>query len=102
GTCVRDYIHVEDLADAHVAALDALDSLPAPHRVFNVGTGAGVSVRDMVERMLRIAGSDLEPRVEPRRAGDPAVVVADVTRIRDELGWRARHDVDAILESAWG
>lgn len=101
GSCVRDYVHVQDLAEAHLVALDALGDLAEPHRVYNVGTGHGSSVREMVDTMLRIAGSDLLPQVEPRRPGDPAIVVADVSRIRDELGWAARFGPDDILESAW-
>jgi len=102
GTCVRDYVHVADVADAHLVALDSLaDSGADPYRVFNIGTGTGSSVRELVDRMIAIAGVDVEPLVEPRRAGDPAIVVADASRIRDELGWAARHDLDEMLSSAW-
>jgi UDP-glucose 4-epimerase len=100
GTCVRDYIHVADLASAHLAALDALDD-PDPYRVYNIGTGSGTSVRDLVQALLRVTGSDLGPVVEARRAGDPAVVVADASRIRDELGWTPRHDLADIVASSW-
>lgn len=100
GTCVRDYIHVADLASAHLAALDALDA-PDPYRVYNIGTGSGTSVRELVQALLRVTGSGLDPVVEPRRAGDPAVVVADASRIRDELGWIPRHDLDDIVASSW-
>lgn len=99
GTCVRDFIHVSDVTDAHLVALDALAVGPA-HRVFNVGTGEGATVRQVVDRLIRITGSEVAPRVEPRRAGDPAIVVADVARIRRELGWSARFDLDGILASA--
>jgi UDP-glucose 4-epimerase len=102
GTCVRDYVHVADVADAHLVALDALaDAGADPYRVFNIGTGTGSSVRELVDRMIAIAGVEVEPLVEPRRAGDPAIVVADASRIRDELGWVARHDLDEMLSSAW-
>jgi UDP-glucose 4-epimerase len=102
GTCVRDYVHVADVADAHLAALDALASGSGEaYRVFNIGTGTGSSVRELVDRMIAISGSALEPQVEPRRAGDPAVVVADASRIRSELGWQPRFDLDAMLTSAW-
>jgi UDP-glucose 4-epimerase len=100
GSCVRDYIHVADLADAHLAALDALDAGPA-NRVFNVGTGAGASVREVIDHLIRISGVQVSPRTEPRRAGDPAVVVADPTRIREQLGWGALRTLDDILSSAW-
>ena len=99
GTCVRDFVHVRDLAEAHLAVLDALPTQPEPHRVYNVGTGVGASVRDVVEG-IRHRLIDAPPAiVRPRRPGDPAAVVADVSRIADELGWRARHDLDDILDS---
>lgn len=102
GTCVRDYVHVADVADAHLAALDALAAETGePYRVFNIGTGTGSSVRDLVTRMIEISGSRLEPEIAPRRAGDPAVVVADAGRIRRELGWEARYGLDDMLRSAW-
>jgi UDP-glucose 4-epimerase len=100
GTCVRDYIHVADLAEAHLAALDALAS-GSGHRVYNVGTGEGATVRDVIDHLTRISGSDVAPRVEPRRPGDPAIVVADPSRIHAELGWRAQRTLDDILASAW-
>lgn len=100
GTCVRDYIHVSDVASAHLTALDALSAGPA-YRVYNIGTGTGTSVRELVRALLQVAGSSLEPIVEPRRAGDPAVVVADASRIRAELGWQPRHDLADIVDSAW-
>ncbi len=101
GTCVRDYVHVLDLADAHLVTLDALVEGEPRHEVYNVGTGAGSSVREMVDEILAVAGSSLEPEVRPRRAGDPAVVVADAGRIADRLGWRARRGVPEIIASAW-
>ncbi len=102
GTCIRDYVHVADVADAHLAALDALAGIDVPaYRVFNLGTGVGSSVRHLVEVMTRLAGSDIAPSIQPRRAGDPAMVVADPSRIAAELGWRARADLDEILSSAW-
>lgn len=100
GTCVRDYIHVADLADAHLAALDALGGGPA-HRVYNVGTGEGSTVREVIDHLTRISGVHIAPRVEPRRSGDPAIVVADPSRIQAELGWRAQRTLDDTLVSAW-
>jgi UDP-glucose 4-epimerase len=99
GTCIRDFVHVSDVADAHLAALDAMHEDPSPLRIYNIGTGEGSSVRTLVELMLRAAGSRLEPLVVDRRAGDPAVVVADVSRVEAELGWRARFDVEQIIAS---
>ncbi len=99
GTCVRDFVHVRDLADAHIAVLDALPRQAEPHRVYNIGTGVGSSVREVVEG-IRSRLTDAPAAVtRPRRPGDPAAVVADVSRIAVELGWRAQHDLDDILDS---
>ena len=101
GTCIRDYIHVLDLAEAHLATLDSLRAGSERHDVFNVGTGSGHSVREVIETILKVAGSSLVPDVVPRRAGDPAVVVADASRIADVVGWRSRLTLDDIVRSAW-
>jgi UDP-glucose 4-epimerase len=101
GTCVRDYVHVLDLAEAHLAALDHIDDLEHAHRVYNVGTGTGTSVHEMVAAILKAAQSDLVPAVVARRAGDPAELVAGVDRIQAELGWSARFGLDGIVRSAW-
>ena len=101
GTCVRDFVHVRDLANAHLAVLDALPRQPEAHRVYNVGTGIGSSVREVVEG-IRSRLTDAPAAVtRPRRPGDPAAVVADVSRIAVELGWRAQHDLDDILDSVF-
>lgn len=100
GSCVRDYIHVADVASAHLAALDALQEGPAS-RVYNIGTGRGTSVLELVDALLDVAGSGLKPVIEPRRAGDPPVVVADASRIRADLGWVPSHGLDEIVASAW-
>ncbi|MDQ4084351.1 MAG: UDP-glucose 4-epimerase GalE [Actinomycetota bacterium] len=101
GTCIRDYVHVVDLADAHLAALDYLDRDDRPHDVFNVGTGTGASVREVLEQVAKSTGMDVSPSVGPRRPGDPAALVADVSRIDATLGWRAEHGLAAIVDSAW-
>jgi UDP-glucose 4-epimerase len=101
GTCVRDFVHVRDLADAHLAVLDALPQQPDPHRVFNIGTGVGSSVREVVDGIRSRMPHAPAAVTRPRRPGDPAAVVADVSRIADELGWRAQHDLDDILESVF-
>ncbi len=99
GTCLRDYIHVSDLARAHILALSALE--PPGHHVFNVGTGRPYSVREVVEACARAAGRRV-PAVEgPRRPGDMPVCVADPRRFLDELGFSAEHDLDAMVASAW-
>ena len=101
GTAVRDYVHVSDLAQAHVAALDYLTAAPEP-LIVNLGTGAGYSVRQVVETCRRITGRDIPARDSPRRAGDPPELVAAVKRIHDRLGWRAQmSDLDTIVATAW-
>ncbi|QGN31737.1 UDP-glucose 4-epimerase GalE [Microlunatus sp. Gsoil 973] len=101
GTCIRDYIHVLDLADAHLAALDYLDRDDRPYDIFNVGTGTGSSVSEVLEQIGRSTGYDVRPTIGDRRPGDPATLVADVSRIADALGWRAHHDLAAMVDSAW-
>ncbi|WP_200259664.1 UDP-glucose 4-epimerase GalE [Streptomyces sp. HSG2] len=103
GTCVRDYIHVRDIASAHLAAAVRLEDASAGTALtLNIGRGQGVSVREMVDRVLRVTGhEDVRPVVRDRRAGDPARVVASADRIRRELDWTARHDLDEMIESAW-
>ncbi|MFB7029238.1 MULTISPECIES: UDP-glucose 4-epimerase GalE [unclassified Streptomyces] len=105
GTCVRDYIHVEDLADAHLVAARKLaewaDAGAPRDLTVNIGRGEGVSVTEMVALINEITGHMTEPLVTPRRPGDPARVVASADRIAAELGWKARHDVRDMIESAW-
>ncbi|MGV8968099.1 MAG: UDP-glucose 4-epimerase GalE [Cellulomonas sp.] len=101
GSGVRDFVHVLDLADAHIAALTYLTNAERSWDVFNVGTGQGSSVLEVVGELARITGELLAPKLVDRRPGDPASVVASVTRIADELGWRARAHLPEILESAW-
>lgn len=100
GTCVRDYVHVADVAQAHVDAIPLLD-VPGTGEVFNVGCGVGYSVRQVIEVALRVAGSPLRPEVAPRRPGDPPQVVADTGRIRGRTSWRPRHELAAMVASAW-
>ncbi|MFD3837728.1 UDP-glucose 4-epimerase GalE [Streptomyces sp. NPDC058642] len=101
GTCVRDYIHVLDLADAHVATARALRSSPGRDLTLNVGRGEGVSVREMIDHINAITGYDRPPTVTPRRPGDPSRVVASADRITAELGWKAKHDIQDMITSAW-
>ncbi len=100
GTCIRDYIHVVDLADAHLAALDALDRVSGC-RAVNVGTGTGSSVLEVVGAAARAAGRDIPYEIVGRRAGDVPCVYADTTLARDLLGWDARHDLDAMCRDHW-
>lgn len=99
GTAVRDYLHVQDLARAHVLALDAAE--PGKHRVYNLGTGTGASVREVLEACRRVTGHPVPAVEQPRRAGDPPVLVASPARITADLGWEAEHDLDRIVTDAW-
>ncbi|MFB7087914.1 UDP-glucose 4-epimerase GalE [Streptomyces sp. NPDC056296] len=103
GTCVRDYIHVKDVASAHLAAARRLTDAPeGTSLVLNIGRGEGSSVREMVDRVLKATGrQDVAPHVTERRPGDPARVVASADRAHEELGWSARHDLDDMIDSAW-
>ena len=101
GTCLRDYVHVSDLAEAHVLSLAALEA-GRPARAYNVGTGRPHSVLDVLASVERVTGRPPARTVAARRPGDPAVLHASSARIRDELGWRPRFaDLDAIVETAW-
>ncbi|TNU72970.1 UDP-glucose 4-epimerase GalE [Miniimonas arenae] len=101
GTCVRDFVHVQDLAEAHVRALDALWAGADVPPALNLGTGVGTSVRDVVARLCELAGRPGAWAEAGRRSGDPAAVVADVTLARDTLGWTASRGPTEILQSAW-
>ena len=103
GTCIRDYIHVVDLADAHVRALAALsaDAVPQRATAVNVGTGVGTSVRELIDRAERVTGRHVPCEVGPRRAGDPAATYADPSLAHSLLGWEARHGIDDILATAY-
>jgi UDP-glucose 4-epimerase len=99
GTCVRDYIHVTDLADAHLRALSACE--PGLHRIYNLGHGAGFSVREVIDVCREVTGHDIPVNVAPRRAGDPAILVASARRIQSDLGWQAHRDLRAMVTDAW-
>jgi len=100
GTCVRDYIHVSDLAAAHLLALSTME--PGTHRVFNLGNGEGFSNREVVEVVRRVTGRPVPTEVAPRRAGDPAALVASSDRARSELGWTpARPTLADMVSDAW-
>lgn len=99
GTAIRDYVHVEDLADAHVLALRAC--LAGRSGAFNLGTGAGHSVREVIRAVESASGRQVPHTIGPRRAGDVARLVADPARAGRELGWRAKRDLAAIVDSAW-
>ncbi|PDO09267.1 MAG: UDP-glucose 4-epimerase GalE [Candidatus Reconcilbacillus cellulovorans] len=101
GTCVRDYIHVDDLAEAHLLALDRLRA-GAGSGVYNLGTGRGYSVREIIETARRVTGHPIPAVVTARRPGDPAVLIASSEKARRELGWRPkRESVEDVVRSAW-
>jgi UDP-glucose 4-epimerase len=99
GTCVRDYIHVTDLAGAHMLALDACE--PGQHRVYNLGTGTGYSNREVLRACEEVTGQKIDIQVSPRRPGDPAVLVASAKKIADERGWRPVLDLHTMISDAW-
>lgn len=101
GSGVRDYVHVMDLARAHVAALDAMAGDGVAYRCLNVGTGVGTSVLEVLAGLAAAMRVPVEPELVGRRAGDPAEVVADASEIERVLGWRAREPLSAVLTSAW-
>lgn len=101
GTCVRDYIHVNDLAHAHILALDALEA-GKDSAVYNLGNGQGYSVREVIETAHRVTGRDIEAKMGERRSGDPAVLVASSDKIKSELDWKPQYpDLETIIETAW-
>jgi len=100
GTCIRDYIHVSDLADAHLLALDALER--QDRLIFNLGNGKGFSVREVIESARRVTGHPIPAEIHPRRPGDPAVLIASSEKAIRELGWRPKYtQLDEIVRTAW-
>ncbi|KAB8186604.1 UDP-glucose 4-epimerase GalE [Microbispora catharanthi] len=100
GTCVRDYVHVADLARAHLLALDACT--PGEHRIYNLGSGTGFSVKEVVDVCREVTGHPIPTTVAPRRPGDPAVLVASSEKIRRELGWKPAHEtLRDMVADAW-
>jgi UDP-glucose 4-epimerase len=100
GTCIRDYIHVEDLCDAHILAMESL--APGELKQFNLGIGRGYSVREVFNAAGKVVGRDIPVGMGERRPGDPAVLYADSTKIQNELGWRPKYiEIEAIIETAW-
>lgn len=100
GTCIRDYIHVYDLADAHIRALEYL-MRGGDSTIINLGTGAGYSVKEIIETARRITGREIKAVTSQRRPGDPAVLIADNKKAREVLGWIPKYGLDDILKSAW-
>ena len=101
GSCIRDYVHVMDLAQAHIQALEYLNRDQREFNTFNVGTGAGSSVLEVIHQIQRTSRIDFEYEVVARRPGDPAKLVADASRIQAAMGWQAKNNLVEIVESAW-
>ena len=101
GSCIRDYVHVLDLAEAHLAALEYLDRDDRPFDTFNVGTGTGSSVLEVLEEIKRVSGVNFEFEIQAGRAGDPPALCADVSRIKETLGWSATRNLSEIIQTSW-
>jgi UDP-glucose 4-epimerase len=101
GSAVRDYIHVQDLALAHVAAADRLEKGEPLEPVYDLGSGEGLSVLQIMDAVRRVTGVEFTPELGPRRPGDPARIVASGELAARDIDWRMRHDVDSMVESAW-
>lgn len=101
GSCIRDYVHVLDLAQAHIQALDYLEKSQRQFNTFNVGTGTGSSVLEVIKQIQKTSGIDFEYEIVARRAGDPARLIADASRIESAMGWKAKNSLTEIVESAW-
>lgn len=100
GTCIRDYIHVEDLVEAHLLAMSSIR--PAQGQAYNLGSESGFSVREVIQTVERVTGFRIPVEEKPRRAGDPAVLIASSEKIRKELGWKRKYpDLDTIVRHAW-
>jgi UDP-glucose 4-epimerase len=101
GTCIRDYIHVTDLAQAHILSVEALMAGAASNR-FNVGTGTGFSIREVLQAVERVTGKPVPYKVGPRREGDPPALVADSSKLKTTLGWSPKYsDLETIVQHAW-
>ena len=101
GSCVRDYVHVQDVALAHVGAVEALEAGRELRPVYNLGSGDGLSVLQIMDAVARDTGIDFTPERQGRRPGDPARIVASGELAGRDLGWKMRHDVDSMVKSAW-
>ncbi len=100
GTCIRDYIHVNDLADAHIKAYEYLKEGNSSE-IFNLGNGQGYSVKEIIDTCKEVTGKDFKVNIDEPRPGDPAVLIADSSKINKKLGWKPEHDLKTIISSAW-
>ncbi|MGG0237355.1 UDP-glucose 4-epimerase GalE [Bacillus rhizoplanae] len=101
GTCIRDYIHVTDLAEAHISALQSLQNEQKTNEVYNLGNGKGFSVKEVIETCERVTGKKANVIHTERRAGDPAQLIASSAKIYDELGWKAKYSLEEMIQTAW-
>ena len=101
GSCIRDYVHVQDLAEAHIAAMNFVEKSAPGFTAMNIGTGSGTSVYQVLEMIQDVTGFAIEPIVGPRREGDPPALVADVSLAKEMLGWQSSRDLREIISSAW-
>jgi UDP-glucose 4-epimerase len=101
GSCIRDYVHVQDLADAHIAAMDFVESSDAGFTAINIGTGSGASVYQVLDMIQKVTGHSIDPIIGKRREGDPAALVADESFAKQILGWQSSRDLKDIVTSAW-
>ena len=103
GTCIRDYIHVMDLAEAHLVALERLinEKMKNTFEIFNVGTGQGNSVLEVIQTFEKVSGEKLNYKIASRRPGDVTAAFADTTKVNNELGWKAKYTLEDAMESAW-
>jgi UDP-glucose 4-epimerase len=101
GTCIRDYVHVEDLADAHVSAVEYVINAEPKFSAINIGTGSGSSVLEVMNMIAKVSGISFEPEYALARKGDPAALVADVSRAKTLLNWESKRTLEDIVRSAW-
>ena len=101
GSCIRDYVHVQDLAEAHIAAMNYIEESGPGFTAINIGTGIGASVLEVINMVQEVTGIEITPDIVPRREGDPASLVADVTLAKELLGWESKRDLREIVASAW-
>jgi UDP-glucose 4-epimerase len=101
GSCIRDYVHVQDLAEAHVAAMNLVETMQPGFEAINIGTGVGASVFEVISKIRDVTRIELDPVIVERREGDPAALVANVSKAEEILGWKSKYDLSQIVESAW-
>ena len=99
GTCIRDYVHVVDLIDAHILALEKLTA--SKHEIINLGSGGGYSVTQVIDAAAKVVGSDIPTQISARRSGDPAVLIADISKAKKVLGWIPTRNIEDMVSDTW-